>query len=185
MATLKVHAGDFQKTGADYFFGQLSFLEEGKLWSKVRYGPQDIAELEVASEESVKRVGGTVGWGVAGAVILGPVGLLAGLLAGGMGKDVTFVIKFNDGKMALCTLGSKDYTSLYGKYLDSGGFSTSQESQSMEQSKADDEVEWRKAQDEEWERILRGEGAVDTDRKKQAQANSDDIDRARNKGSYP
>src|SRR3546814_10870207 len=50
-----------------------------------------IADLEPASEESVKRIGGTLGWGAAGALVLGPVGLLAGLLAGGRGTEVTFV----------------------------------------------------------------------------------------------
>src|SRR5690606_36515607 len=72
----------------------------------------EVAELEVASEESVKRIGGTVGWGAVGGVLLGPVGLLAGLLAGGRGKDVTFVCKLKDGRKFMATAPSKVYTEL-------------------------------------------------------------------------
>jgi len=72
----------------------------------------DIKSVEEASEESVKRVGGTVGWGVAGAVALGPVGLLAGLLLGGKGKDITFVAEFKDGRKMLATADSKTFIKL-------------------------------------------------------------------------
>ena len=68
--------------------------------------------VELASEESVKKIGGTIGWGAAGAVILGPVGLLAGLLLGGKKKEVTFVAKFKDGRKFLGTTDSKTYTKL-------------------------------------------------------------------------
>ena len=76
-----------------------------------------IKEITVASEESVKRLGGTVGWGVAGAVLLGPVGLLAGLFLGGKGKETSFIIAFNDGRKMLATTDSKTYTSLLGLTL--------------------------------------------------------------------
>jgi hypothetical protein len=71
-----------------------------------------LAEVEPASEDNVKRLGGTIGWGAAGAVLLGPVGLLAGLLAGGRGKDVTFVAKFKDGRRLLATTDSKTFTKI-------------------------------------------------------------------------
>jgi hypothetical protein len=38
--------------------------------------------------------------------------LLAGLLAGGRGKDVTFVCKLKDGRKFLATAPSKTYTEL-------------------------------------------------------------------------
>ncbi|MBA9034329.1 MULTISPECIES: hypothetical protein [Rhizobium] len=72
----------------------------------------EVDTVEVASEESVKRLGGTLGWGAVGGLILGPVGLLAGLLAGGRGKDVTFVCKLKDGRKFLATAPSKTYTEL-------------------------------------------------------------------------
>ncbi len=51
----------------------------------------ELETVEVATEESVKKLGGTVGWGAAGALILGPVGLLAGLLLGGKRKKLLFL----------------------------------------------------------------------------------------------
>lgn len=72
----------------------------------------DLESVDLATEDSVKRVGGTVGWGAAGAIALGPVGLLAGLLLGGRGKDVTFVAKFKDGRKILATTDSKTYTKI-------------------------------------------------------------------------
>ena len=69
----------------------------------------EIEELETASEENVKRIGGTVGWGVAGAALLGPVGLLAGLLLGGKGKEVVIVCKLKDGRKFLAVVDSGTY----------------------------------------------------------------------------
>ena len=66
----------------------------------------------MATEDNVKRLGGTVGWGVVGATLLGPVGLLAGLLLGGKGKDVTFIMKLKDGRKLLGTVDGKTYTKL-------------------------------------------------------------------------
>lgn len=110
--SFEIHAGDFKK-GKDHQFvgGKLLMKKQGKFFRETV--PLDQLEtLEVASEESVKRVGGTVGWGVAGGVLLGPVGLLAGLLAGGRGKDVTFVCKLRDGRKFMATAPSKVFTEL-------------------------------------------------------------------------
>lgn len=112
MAKIKVHAGDFLKGE-----GQLSF---GSFVLKTQAHPRvgetiSLTKLEMvdtASEENVKKVGGTIGWGAAGAVLLGPVGLLAGLLLGGRKKEVTFVAKFKDGRKLLATTDSGTYTQI-------------------------------------------------------------------------
>ncbi|MEZ5990059.1 MAG: hypothetical protein R3F30_13205 [Planctomycetota bacterium] len=71
-----------------------------------------VEEIEVATEENVKRLGGTMGWGLAGGLLLGPVGLLAGLLAGGKRKAGTFVCMFRDGRKFLGTTDSKTWTAI-------------------------------------------------------------------------
>lgn len=88
--------------------GFLSGLAEGVLGVKKRETIPfaEIESLEVASEESVKRIGGTIGWGAAGAVLLGPAGLLAGLLLGGKSKEVAFVCKLKDGRKFLAVADS-------------------------------------------------------------------------------
>lgn len=111
----KVHAGDFATNRKAMFTsGMFSMPDKDDIWaSKMhRYPAREVEEIAQASEENVKRIGGTLGWGVAGATLLGPVGLLAGLLAGGRGKDVTFIIHFKDGKKALCTAKSNIYTKM-------------------------------------------------------------------------
>lgn len=113
MAKVKVHAGDFVANSD----GQFSF---GSLILKTQAHPligetlilSQLSEVDIATEENVKRMGGTVGWGAAGALVLGPVGLLAGLLMGGRGKDVTFAAKFKDGRKLLATTDSKTFTKL-------------------------------------------------------------------------
>jgi hypothetical protein len=86
VATIKVHAGDFLKASGSFSFG--SFVLKTKAHSFVgeTIPVAQLKEVELATEDSVKRVGGTVGWGIAGGLVLGPVGLLAGLLFGGKGK---------------------------------------------------------------------------------------------------
>lgn|SRR5690625_3429556 len=112
MAKIKVHAGDFRKGDGALHFGILVLPTEEKPIAGEGIKLSELEEVEVASEESVKRLGGTIGWGVAGAVILGPVGLLAGLLAGGRKKEVTFVAKFKDGRKLLATTDSKTFTAM-------------------------------------------------------------------------
>ncbi|MDF1622507.1 MAG: hypothetical protein P1V33_03435 [Pseudohongiella nitratireducens] len=110
MSGITVHAGPFEKGPAKLKENRLLFREEGKyLWQPV---PLSNIEFQVATEENVKKVAGTVGWGAAGAVLLGPAGLLAGLLLGGRKKEVTFIGLIQDGRKFLATTDSKTYTKL-------------------------------------------------------------------------
>lgn len=119
VANLVIHAGDFTKGKGVISANDLAFSftaawapGDGLLGKSNSFNKYDVEEVSIATEENVKRVGGTVGWGLAGAAILGPVGLLAGLLLGGKGKDVTFIIKFKDGRKMLATTDSKTFTKL-------------------------------------------------------------------------
>lgn len=112
MAKIVVHAGDFIHTKGQISFGSMVLKTNEKSFVGEAIPFTEIDELDLASEDSVKRIGGTVGWGLAGAVVLGPVGLLAGLLTGGRGKDVTFVAKLKDGRRLLATTDSKSYTKM-------------------------------------------------------------------------
>lgn len=113
--SFKVLAGDFKKSDGHQFVGAnpgyLLMKSDGK-FLREKIFVEGIAELDMASEESVKRLGGTVGWGALGGVVLGPVGLLAGLLVGGRGKDVTFVCRLKDGRKFMATASSKVYTEI-------------------------------------------------------------------------
>lgn len=119
MATLEIHAGDFTKgKGAITIMKGVVTITPARgdgdgLFAKTHtFSTVEIKEIALGSEENVKKIGGTVGWGVTGAALLGPVGLLAGLLLGGKSKEVTFIIQFIGGKKILATTDSKTYTQL-------------------------------------------------------------------------
>jgi hypothetical protein len=111
MGKVTVHAGDWGECSASFSssgsFGFFTFPHGNKAGDIGKTG-HDIASVEKANEESVKRIGGTVGWGAVGGVLLGPVGLLAG----GRGTDVTFVAHFKDGSKLLATTDAKTYTAI-------------------------------------------------------------------------
>jgi hypothetical protein len=113
MASIKIHAGDFQSGTAKLMLSVITFPwgpGDGAFGKSINLS--DLEEIDKASEESVKKLGGTVGWGVVGATLLGPVGLLAGLLAGGKGTEVTFVAKLRDGRKFLGSTDAKTFTKL-------------------------------------------------------------------------
>ncbi len=115
MKKINVHAGDFGAGIANANFdGGLIYFP----WQDPPNGFEyldDIEQLDVATEESVKRIGGTIGWGAAGALVLGPVGLLAGLLLGGKKNEVTFAARFANGKKIFATADKEVYKKLLGR----------------------------------------------------------------------
>lgn len=116
MAKIVIHAGDIAPGTGAVSFGVIMTPPE-KLWQQYgeRILPTQLAQIEMANEDAVRRIGGTVGWGAVGGALLGPVGLLAGLLVGGRGKDVTFICRLKDDRKFLATTDSKTYTSLLAK----------------------------------------------------------------------
>ena len=113
---MKVLAGDFKTSSAngaraDFHFGRFSFpdpeVDFAWLPKHVHYTMSDVDDLDEVSEENKVQVLGAAGWGTVGALALGPVGLLAGLVLGGRGKKVVFAVKFNDGKRALVEVNQK------------------------------------------------------------------------------
>jgi hypothetical protein len=110
----EILAGDFTKGSASITDKEICMFSKPAGFATVRYSDvrlpvRRIRQVEVATEESVKRVGGAVGWGAAGAILAGPAGLIAGALLGGRGKDVTFVVVFDDGRKFLAKGSSKAY----------------------------------------------------------------------------
>jgi hypothetical protein len=110
MTKITVHGGDF-KAGATQGSGT-RFVVINQNNSQETITPAMIQSIEVANEDSVKRIGGTVGWGAVGALALGPVGLLAGLLLGGKKKETTFVAELKDGRKIMATVESPVYIAL-------------------------------------------------------------------------
>ena len=111
-----LNEGKFEMLGGDFSKGMVSFgLGEIRIdrggFGEMRVA-KEVASLMVASEETFKKTGGTVGWGLAGAAIFGPLGLLAGLVLGGKKTEVVFIMVFDDGKKLLGKCDSKTYGKL-------------------------------------------------------------------------
>lgn len=103
LGRIDVHAGDFKKGNESQFVrGKFLMKKQGSFFRETIPSSQ-MVKLELASEEAVLNVGGAAGWGLAGSVLLGPAGLLAGLILGGRGKDATFICQFKDGRKFLGT----------------------------------------------------------------------------------
>jgi len=122
MSKLKLHAGDFMAISPNSKFAGDTFSlathdknAPGYSWFD-NCTPIPASELEflsLANEETIKRTGGAVGWGLVGAVALGPVGLIAGVILGSKGKrEVTFIAKFKDGRKFIATTDSKTWVSI-------------------------------------------------------------------------
>jgi hypothetical protein len=115
---ITVHAGDFLKGAGSFNSGTFTLRTPAHRFAGEAVPAGRLVALEVASEESVKRLGGTVGWGLAGAALFGPVGLLAGLLAGGRKREVTFVAQFCDGRKLIATADGPTFTAIQAAFMD-------------------------------------------------------------------
>jgi hypothetical protein len=117
LGRIDVIAGDFKKgLESQYVHGKFLMKHEGKFFRE-KILPSEMEQLEQATEEAVISVGGAAGWGIAGGALLGPAGLLAGLVLGGRGKEVTFVCKFKDGRKFLGTASANVFSELQKKFL--------------------------------------------------------------------
>lgn len=117
MGKVKIHAGDIGKRSIDFDGSYFSFYESR--WSNTKISASNISSLEIATEENIKSISGTFAGGIIGGVILGPVGMIGGLLLGGNKKEVTFAATFNDGKKIFATTDSLTFTKIQAVHFDS------------------------------------------------------------------
>ena len=109
MATVKVEAGDIDKGVWQYsgMFGT-SILTRASTKDHPWKGETinlglELERTELLDEEKVKKLAGTAGWDVAGAVLLGPIGAIGGMLLGGNKKEVAFAAYLKDGRKFMAT----------------------------------------------------------------------------------
>lgn len=62
------------------------------------FGLEDVKTLELVSEATVKKLGGSLAWAAAGGVLFGPAGAIVGSTVGGNKNEVTFIAEFHDGR---------------------------------------------------------------------------------------
>jgi len=112
MGSVSILAGDFGKKEARVIAPPLRPAILSIATGLLRFTDiplEDFERVEIQTEDSAKSLLGAAGWGLAGAALLGPVGLLAGLLLGGKKKSVCFAAYLKDGRKFLAVTDSKTY----------------------------------------------------------------------------
>ncbi|WP_426139284.1 hypothetical protein [Pseudomonas sp. DWP3-1-2] len=112
MAKIKVLAGDFLQGDGEYFSGNIRIETPLHPWPGIRISGEALQSVEVASQVSSKRVDDAIGLGLAGALMLGPVGAAAGLMLAGQDTEVTFWATLKDGKKFLAATDDQTYRNI-------------------------------------------------------------------------
>lgn len=73
---------------------------------------KDLDRVELLNEDKVKKLAGTAGWGIAGAVLLGPLGAIGGMLIGGNKKQIAFAGYLKNGRKFMATTDGKTWEKL-------------------------------------------------------------------------
>jgi hypothetical protein len=103
---VKVIGGDVPEGEWEYKMGILwGAFEQIEMSSQLK-------SVTPQTEESVKKLPEMVGWGLAGAVILGPLGAVAGAMMGGNRKQMCALIELHDNRKFIATMDSKIYQEL-------------------------------------------------------------------------
>ena len=110
---LKVLGGDFPQNGAvvidESFTRKVRGLRISTgFLSSVGYTAEEVVSVQQVTQENSRSLMSKAGWGAVGAVALGPVGLLAGLLGAGNRTSLVLAVEFKDGKRALIQGQSKE-----------------------------------------------------------------------------
>jgi hypothetical protein len=113
MAKIKVHAANFPYLEINAT-GSCIFIKTGafQLTGETIHGSR-LVTIESASEDSVKKVGGAIGWGSSEAFsLLGRV--VSRGIAWRKQKEVTFVAEVDDGRKFMGTTDHKTFIGLQG-----------------------------------------------------------------------
>lgn len=105
-AYIKFLAGDYGKEEYIYTKNKNDLRCSSKLFGAKELYLSSIASCEVANEESVKKLGGTLGGALVGGVLLGGIGAVAGAVTGGKTTEYTVIIEFKNGNKALAKVNS-------------------------------------------------------------------------------
>lgn len=106
MAKVVVIAGDFLQEEGEYLHGAFTLKTSRNRSPGVKVPISSFKSLEVATEESSKNISRAIGMGLAGALILGPVGAIAGYLLAGEKTEVTFMATLKGGRELLAATDS-------------------------------------------------------------------------------
>lgn len=111
--TCKILAGSWTENTNMLVGDKLAFYKDGNTdSSKVEAIELNrVVSVEIATTETVQKMGSTIGLGLLGSALLGPIGLLAGVLASRK-KMVNFIFKLDDDRQAIAYGEEKAYLAI-------------------------------------------------------------------------
>jgi len=110
MSKITVISGDFLAGDAEFQSGLFILKSAVKPSLEIKIPISKLETLETATEEIVNKKGSVIRWSLAGALLLGPVGLVAGWWLCDKEKEITFYAKFKDGRSLLATTDINTYS---------------------------------------------------------------------------
>ncbi len=116
MATIEVLAGDIDSAKYKFFSKDCTMIDQKYMIPKddriISLRKNNVKMIQQLDEETKKKLAGMAGWGLVGAVALGPLGAVGGMLIGGRKREISFVCEFNDGKKFMAKTDSKTFTTI-------------------------------------------------------------------------
>lgn len=122
MVRMKILAGDFLDGTGEYEDGVMSIESSLYPWPGIKIDISKIRSIEVVSKEANKAIGSSVLQGVAGGLVMGPLGAIAGFMLGDEFKEVTFMATLKDGRKILATIDEKAFSQLSDAHVPSKTF---------------------------------------------------------------
>ena len=114
MSRLTVQAGDFLPGAGEFKDGAFTLKSISEPATGETIPLARISQMTVASQETNRHLGPSLGWGVAGALVGGPIGFFAGLYFGGRAEEVTFIATLKDGRKLQAIADRKTFSSISG-----------------------------------------------------------------------
>ena len=109
MANIRVLAGDFVLGDSEYQSGSLILRTSINPSFEKQIPISSFKTLRLECEESNKNIKSAIGFGIAGALLLGPVGAAMGFLLAGRETEVTFIATLKGGRTLLAATDSDTY----------------------------------------------------------------------------
>lgn len=116
MTRLTVQAGDFLQCEGEYRNGSLTLKTCKNPMPGEKITLSRIRDMKIANQAFNRSLSSALGWGVAGALMAGPLGLIAGLWLGGKEEEVTFVATLKDGRKLMAVTDGKTWSKLDGQW---------------------------------------------------------------------
>lgn len=112
-------AGEYSSLNSEFVL-PLSAEDPQRRWwrTKKTLKEEDIEDIRPLTEQDFTSGTGMIGWGVAGAVVAGPLGAIAGGVLGGKKNDVVFGLKLKDGRKLVGQIKKSRFVKMAKPFLD-------------------------------------------------------------------